>query len=414
MKINLYIYKNLSPEVYKLAIIRFFLSMGNFISPFMTLLLVKKLLIPPHIASLFVISAGFMFIPASILSGKISDKIGRKFVLLLSFSIYILIIFIIFLIYQFNIFHNVIIAILLIFANLFISMTQAPIAAIITDVTEPSNRNESFSLVYLAVNVGFAFGPLIAGFLFENYTTMIFLGNGIASLIGLTILTGIKETRPNLNMILLESNSNNFNINTNKYHNSSIKFILNDKVFFIFILATIFYSFTYSQVGFTLPIFLTKLFDKKGAKYYGILQSTNAISVILFTPLISILARKRSPFLMVSLAGVFYAFGFGLYFLINSIPMLILTTVIWSIGEILQITNQNVFIANRTPTNIRGRINGTFQILNGLGFMLGPVFSGFFQKHFPINFVWIVVFIISFIGSIELLVSYFKMKSNIF
>jgi len=54
-------------------------------------------------------------------------------------------------------------------------MTYSPISAVITDVTTPLNRNEAFSLTYFATNVGFAFGPLIAGFLFENYTSMIFL-----------------------------------------------------------------------------------------------------------------------------------------------------------------------------------------------------------------------------------------------
>ena len=86
---------------------------------------------------------------------------------------------------------------MLIVANLFLSMTQVPIAAILTDVTDLTNRNEAFSLTYLAANAGFAFGPIIAGFLFENYTSMIFLGNGIASLIGFIIFCGIKETKPN-------------------------------------------------------------------------------------------------------------------------------------------------------------------------------------------------------------------------
>ncbi|MCR4421999.1 MAG: MFS transporter [Exilispira sp.] len=404
------IYRGLSKEVYRLAIVRFILSMGNFIYPFMTLFLVEKLQIKPYIASLFFIISVLMFVPASIISGKISDNIGRRIVLLSSFLVYIIIIFTIFFLYHFNILRNTVIAVLLIIANLFLSMTQVPISTIITDVTEPINRNESFSFVYLAANAGFAFGPLIAGFLFENYTSMIFLGNALASVIGFIILFGLRETKP----ICLENSeidsSQTISKSSETYvkiDNSAIKFILKDKIFFIFILSTIIFSFAYSQAGFTLPIFLSKIFKENGARIYGILQSTNAITVILLTPVVSYLTNKKSPILMVATAGIFYAFGFGFYSIFKIFPLLILTTIVWSTGEILQVTHQNVFIANRSPINIRGQLNGVFQILSGIGFLLGPLFSGFFQENFDINYIWIIVFFICLVGNI-LLVSNFK------
>lgn len=422
------IYKELSSEVYRIAIVRFVLSMGNFIYPFMTLFLVEKLHIEPSITSLFFITSGLMFVPASIISGRISDKTGRRIILLSSFFIYIIIIFSIFILYHFNILRNVIIAILLIIANLFLSMTQVPISAIITDVTVPSNRNESFSFVYLAANAGFAFGPLIAGFLFQRYTSMIFLGNALASLVGFLILCGIKETKPDIENNLTDSSDNinkitkiegenkndandNFSKDVKKIDDSAINFIFKDKIFLLFIIATIFFSFAYSQAGFTLPIFLVKIFKEDGAKIYGIIQSTNAITVILLTPMVSYLTKKKSAFLMVAIAGVFYAIGFGLYGVFKIFPLFLLTTIIWSTGEIIQVTHQNVFIANRSPINIRGQINGLFQILSGIGFLLGPIFSGFFQKKFDIIYVWPIVFLICLIGSLQLFISYKKVKN---
>ncbi|HOV46995.1 MAG TPA: MFS transporter, partial [Exilispira sp.] len=301
---------NLSSTVYRVAIVRFILSMGNFIYPFMTLFLVKKLNISPSIASIYFIASGFAFVPASIISGKLADSIGRRIVLLSSFFVYILIIFSIFFLYHFNILQNTVIAIMLIVANLFLSMTQVPIAAILTDVTDLTNRNEAFSLTYLAANAGFAFGPIIAGFLFENYTSMIFLGNGIASLIGFIIFCGIKETKPDTMAykdVKLDSvNNNSLEENLNIGYISAIEasinqdntgpnienkaigsldnkdknipgqktddlifdnetdgekvaiknqsifdFIFGDTIFLLFIIATIFFSFAYSQAGFT-------------------------------------------------------------------------------------------------------------------------------------------------------------------
>jgi len=432
---------------------------------------VKKLNISPSIASIYFIASGFAFVPASIISGKLADSIGRRIVLLSSFFVYILIIFSIFFLYHFNILQNTVIAIMLIVANLFLSMTQVPIAAILTDVTDLTNRNEAFSLTYLAANAGFAFGPIIAGFLFENYTSMIFLGNGIASLIGFIIFCGIKETKPdtmaykdvkldsvnnnsleeNLNIgyiSAIEASINQDNTGSNLENraigsldnkdknipglktddlifdnetdgekvaikNQSIfDFIFGDTIFLLFIIATIFFSFAYSQAGFTLPIFLSNLFSKNGAKLYGVLQSTNALTVIFLTPLVSLLTKKRSSFLMIAVSGLFYAFGFGLYSVFNKFGFLIFTTVLWSIGEIIQVTHQNVFIANRSPIHLRGQVNGAFQILSGIGYILGPIFSGFTQKNFPITYVWATVFIICIAGSFQLLLIYFKNKKG--
>ncbi|HPC39153.1 MAG TPA: MFS transporter, partial [Exilispira sp.] len=205
--------------------------------------------------------------------------------------------------------------------------------------------------------------------------------------------------------------NDNFSKDVKKIDDSAINFIFKDKIFLLFIIATIFFSFAYSQAGFTLPIFLVKIFEEDGAKIYGIIQSTNAITVILLTPMVSYLTKKKSAFLMVALAGVFYAVGFGLYGVFKIFPLFLLTTIIWSTGEIIQVTHQNVFVANRSPINIRGQLNGAFQILSGIGFLLGPVFSGFFQKRFNIIYVWLVVFLICLIGSLQLFISYKKVNN---
>jgi len=405
-------YKNLSIEIYKISFVRFIFSMGNFIYPFLTLFMVKKLGLSPQLASIYIIISGFTFLPGSIISGKIADKYGRKKILVFAVFIYLIIIFSVFFIYHFKIITNKIIAVLLIIANIFISMTYSPISAVITDVTTPLNRNEAFSLTYFATNVGFAFGPLIAGFLFENYTSMIFFGNGLFSLIGFFVLLSLKETKPlnfkDLTSNFIEKERANLSEENLKINNSVIKFILKDMQYLLFILTTIFYYFAYSQVGFTLPIYLSNLFSQKGAKIYGFLQSTNAITVILLTPIISNLTNRKPPLLMVAIAGIFYAVGFGLYGIFRLFLLFIFSTVIWSIGEIIQIINQNIYIANKSPINLRAQMNSIFQILSGIGFLLGPIFSGFFQKKFDISFIWLLVFIVCLAGTLQLIVSYKK------
>lgn len=68
-------------------------------------------------------------------------------------------------------------------------------------------------------------------------------------------------------------------------------------------------------------------------------MTTNALVVSCLTIIIISLTHKIRPVLNVVLAGVLYAIGFGIIFFITGLPWLLLSTVIWSMGEILVTTN---------------------------------------------------------------------------
>ena len=53
--------------------------------------------------------------------------------------------------------------------------------ALLTDITRPEERSAAFSLLYLGINIGVAAGPILAGFLFNNYRRWIFWGDGLTT-----------------------------------------------------------------------------------------------------------------------------------------------------------------------------------------------------------------------------------------
>src|SRR5919202_567030 len=56
-------------------------------------------------------------------------------------------------------------------------------AALLTDLLPPAQRVTAFALYRLAINVGFAAGPAVAGFLAERSFFLVFLGDALTSLV---------------------------------------------------------------------------------------------------------------------------------------------------------------------------------------------------------------------------------------
>ena len=70
-------------------------------------------------------------------------------------------------------------------------------SALMTDVTVPENRQVSFSFNYLGHNMGFAIGPIVAGFLFYRAPNWIFFGNAIVSTISIIFVAFmVPESKP--------------------------------------------------------------------------------------------------------------------------------------------------------------------------------------------------------------------------
>ncbi|MFP4564366.1 MAG: MFS transporter, partial [Spirochaetia bacterium] len=101
------------------------------------------------------------------------------------------------------------------------------------------------------------------------------------------------------------------------------------------------------------------------------------------------------------------AAGFGMIFIIRSLPFFILSTLIWTVGEILQATNTNVYIANHTPISHRGRFNSVLPIIMGTGFALGPPVMGQYIETYGVTAVWVLTFYISLAGAAGLFMLYF-------
>ena len=85
--------------------------------------------------------------------------------------------------------------------------------------------------------------------------------------------------------------------------------------------------------------------------------------------------------------------------LVHSLPLLLLSTLIWTVGEILEATNTSVYVANHAPITHRGRINAIAPIIMWSGFGLGPPLSAQFIERFSLVRIWPLCFLLSLLAA---------------
>ncbi|MGB6606187.1 MAG: MFS transporter [Atribacterota bacterium] len=399
-------YTKLPKSIYILFFARMVNSMGAFVYPFLTIYLTKTLLMDEGEAGFIVMLAVTAHLPGLIVGGRLADWLGRKKILLLFQCLAaICLIPCAFLNNPFFIPR------LLILSAFFLGAAQPASAAMTTDLTNPGNRKAAFSLLYLGGNIGFAVGPLIAGFLYNNYLMWIFLGDAATTFASLTLVyLFVKETLPSREKI---EESYQLENNYEKAERGNLWQVLWRRPrLLLFTLISLIYSFVYAQTTFSIPIQVIELFGDKGPKIFGVIMTTNALVVSFLTIIVISLTHKIKPVLNVAIAGVLYAIGFGIIFFITGLPWLLLSTVIWSMGEILVTTNSNVYIANHTPMSHRGRFNAVIPVIMGAGFALGPLISGDYIRKYGIKNIWPAIFFLSIVAAVLMYFLYLSEKKR--
>ena len=396
-------YKGLPKSIYIIFFAQVINRFGDFVLPFLTLFLVKKLGLSYQSAGFAVMLTTLSSVPGAFAAGKISDHIGRKksyaFFQLFAGAFMFLCIF----------FKTPQIFIALVCISSFFNGGVRPImSAIITDVLPADKRQMGFSLSYLGINLGVALGPIVAGFLFIHYVPLIFIGDAITSLIAvILVLVNIKETIPDYNSNLTISNkekSETGNVFTVLFKRPQI---------LIFLIINILLSIVYTQHSFSLPIMLGTVFGSNGPRNYGFIMSFNAITVVVMTVFVTRKIRNWNPLSSISIAGGLYALGYGMITFIHSMPLYILSTLIWTIGEIMIVTNFGVYIANNTPQNFRARFNAVTSLSWAIGAVVGTSLMGRYMDIFGIKAVWPLLFFLGIIGALGMYILKIKTEKNI-
>ena len=413
-------YRNLPKPVYALFGATVVNGAGIFVFPFLTLFLTRSLGMDTRQAGNFMFFTSIAYLPGAILGGKLADRYGRKIVAvgaqLLAASVYIPCGILVKLGSGANGYSGttaggtagvlamsaaVLIPALILVNVIFDGFADPARMAMHTDLTTPENRQAAFSLNYIGHNLGFAIGPLIAGFLFNHAPQWLFWGNAIAVAAATTlVLIFVPETKPSQEAVqkslLTESDE--------KAHiGGLLSAAATRPLLLIFVFLNAWFGLVYAQHRFALPLQTGNLFGPGGATLYGGLMTMNALLVLVFTvPIIALLKNVR-PVINVALAGGLFAIGFGMLAFTRHPAWFFISVYIWTMGEIINATNADVYIANHTPMSHRGRFNSILPFLGGFGWALATPIGGNLIHSAGMGTLWLVMFGVAALASIGLL-----------
>lgn len=385
-------YKGLPVSIYVLFFASVVNNMGNFVMPFLTMFLTYRIGLNVGIVGTIVAVSSALGLAGTMIGGKLIDRIGRKRVLIIFRAAAALG----FTACAFTKDPMVITSIIML-SNFLGGFALPVFSTMITDLTTGEQRKAAFSMEYMAINIGFSIGPLLAGFLYENYLTWLFLGDAITTFISVA-LVGIlvPETLPDKGQL----ESSKVQDHEKAEEGTLLSALLKRPVLLMFSFIIVIYFVVFSQFSFGLPLQVGAVFPENGAAVFGSLMTINALICSILTVFITSASQRISAALSIAIGGLLYAIGFGMIAFIDSYIMFIVSTIVWTVGEILISTNTSVYIANHTPISHRGRFNSIFPIIRKLGFIGGPMLAGTFIRYTNVSSLWIFIGILSVIASL--------------
>jgi len=278
--------------------------LGGFVIPFLTLYLTTQRQIPISQATLMVSFFGAGSFIAQLTGGELTDRFGRRPVLLMSF--FITPIFMITLGFVRTL---PLISISTFAVGFFMDLYRPAVGAAIADIVPPEARTRAYGYNYWAINLGAAIAPLLAGFMAGyNYMTL-FIADGLTTAIfGLIVFFGIRETRP------VEAH-NNKHISFNE----RMKQIKSEPILLIFSFLALFFGMIYMQSFVTLPLDMQS--NGLGPQQYGTAISINGFLIILVTIPISNLATRWPRFETIAISTILLGLGFGFTAFASTMPL---------------------------------------------------------------------------------------------
>ncbi|MDS0525268.1 MFS transporter [Clostridium sp. SHJSY1] len=375
-------YKGLSKEIYIIALGRMINAMGSFIFPLLTLILTVKIGINKTDAGYIISASGMFYMFSGIIGGKLSDCFGRKKIIIIFNSLGALLYIV-----ASALGTSIYLIPVVIFASFFIGIAVPASGGLVADITTPKNRDGAYSLFYMAMNVGYAISPIVGGLLLNDYLWLLFLLDGVTSLItAFLILIYIPESIHKVKEKLSEDRKLEKHVD-----GSIIKVLFERPILLFFALVMFGYNFVYSQWSYLYPIHASKIVPDNGASFYGTLVSFNAIIVIVMTPIVTKLIAGKKSIARIFLGGILYTIGFGMPGIIGSIPFAYVSVIILTLGEIVVTTSSGPFIANHTPASHRGRMEAVLPMIMGFGHTIGPAIVGNILKFTTVESAWILV-----------------------
>ena len=348
---------------------------GTLLFPFFSLYITEKFGVGMTQAGIVLGSFSAFGLVGSIIGGALTDKFGRKPLVLFGLVFSAVSTLSLGLVNEFAILIPLSVVI-----GLLSNIAGPARQAMVADLLPEEKRQEGFGILRVVGNMAWIIGPTIGGFIASrSYFTLFVMDALISCVVAVIFFLYITETRPE----------------TTKESDSILKtfagysVVLRDYAYVGFLVALMLMGLVYQQLYNSLSVYLR---DNHGIdpQGYGFLLTASAITVILFQFQTTRLIKKYPAFLMMALGVFFYMIGFGMFGFVTVFWLFAAAVVIITIGEMVIMPTSSALATNFAPEDMRGRYMAVFGLSWALPATIGPSAAGLILDNYNPNLLWYV------------------------
>ncbi|HHN74981.1 MAG TPA: MFS transporter [Acidobacteria bacterium] len=228
------------------------------------------------------------------------------------------------------------------------------------DATAPESRTRALALVRLAINLGMGIGPAVGGLLAARNYQLLFLVDGLTCWAGAAMLwwtVGRIERRQRKEESAAAP--------------EPMAAVWRDWPFMTFLALVFLLGLSFFQIFFTLPLYYHEVYGLS-ERTIGLAMSLNALVIVLVEmPLVR--ALERWNHLLVFGAGaLLVGLGIGVLPLGRHLSLVIASTLVWTLGEMLSLPFSNGLVAARAGSGTSSRHMGMYSMTFSVAFVVAP------------------------------------------
>ena len=361
---------------------------SSMIWPFLMIYVRQRVNMPlTQAASLMTINAAAGLI-AAFVAGPITDRIGRKWVMVISLAgngaVY-------FFMSTANSYLSF--AVLMTFSGTFNPLYRVGADAMVADLIPSEKRPDAYALIRLSNNAGIAIGPMIGGFLSAISYSITFFLAGVGMLIySLLMAFFAVETLPQKSAP------------SEQLYQSFMGYIhvFRDSKFLPFVGAFILAQMCAVMIWILMPVYANEIYNVSESQY-GFIPTTNALMVVFLQVYVTHTTKRYRPLPVMALGTFFYALGVGSVAFGHSFIGFWISIVIMTIGELILMPTASAYVAGLAPTDMRGRYMSIAGLSWSVAAGIAPLMGGYLNDNVSPVATWYGGIAIGIIGILDFL-----------
>jgi predicted MFS family arabinose efflux permease len=368
-------YTGLAPSTWWLSLVMLVNRSGTMVVPFMTLYITQSLGFSITRAGWVMALFGAGAIVGGLLGGKLIDRLGFYYiqiVTLLGGGVMFMILG------QMRSYPLIcIFAFLLAVIN---DMFRPANSAAIAHYSKEENRTRSFSLNRLSINLGWALGGALGGFIAARNYELLFWIDGFTNIGAALIL-----------WMVLAPSKNKESVHTKMQPSLdvNVRSAYRDKPYMLFFLFTVMFAYAFFQLFSTLPLYYRTVLNLSES-FIGVTMALNGLLIaMLEMVLIHKLEGKRHILQYIFIGVLMIAFSFIMFNIFPGAIWLALGSMLFmTFGEMFSMPFMNTYWITRTVKENRGQYAGLFTVAWSIAQVLGPGTGAQIADHYGFTVLW--------------------------